>query len=183
MTTADKWISGNQAIQLTAVQFNCPWHEAEKWLEKDCLAAGRLRSRRCGIELHADSWRTRGRWYGTDLACKEPWDLTYVDLGTDWHFEIHLAELQACIRAGQKAKRQGNGPSAKIATGKRGRPTAMRLVILQHEARVSRGEAAAIPAEEGRQLAAWLQKEHPDVDPLQGKTISNKLSALARKSI
>jgi hypothetical protein len=114
------WISGNRAIRLTAINFNCPWHVAEKWLE-EMLGAGKLQSRRCGVMLDAASWRARGRWYGTDWA-KDPWSLTDVDLGTDWHFEIALPELQACIRIGLRARGRGNGPSPKIATGKRGRP-------------------------------------------------------------
>jgi hypothetical protein len=66
-------------------------------------------------------------------------------------------------------------------SGAPGRPSAIRLVEIEHERRLDCGEAAKGVTEEADLLKAWLDRNHPHAPRTTAKTIENRIRSAHRK--
>jgi hypothetical protein len=89
----------------------------------------------------------------------------------------------ACIAAllSADAENVAADDAAAYRTGAAGRPGSWYLAQAECRRRYTAGERYPTIADWARELAAWLQAEHPAAPPLTHKTLTNNLSPLLRQ--
>jgi hypothetical protein len=65
-------------------------------------------------------------------------------------------------------------------TGAPGKPSAIQLIVAEHQRRVDSGEVIDGVGEEAEHLKHWVDVEYPDAPPITAKTIENRINEAHR---
>jgi hypothetical protein len=74
-------------------------------------------------------------------------------------------------------------PVDSYRTGGPGRPTAMHLVLKEHERRKATGELASTRRQQANDLLDWFINTHPDAPRLTAKTIFNQIGPMPENNL
>lgn len=146
--------------QVPAYLFVCPIAYLPSAIGEDLASSDTM-------ALHSWAHETREIWengFDDTLAdrSRKHWELLGVaraDVARLWAFdEARRTDARGLTR-----------------TGAPGRPSAMHLVVAEHERRIKSSEARISLSEEARHLANWLRLAYPFVPPATPKTIENRI--------